>query len=79
MEICPKQQDAALNLLVKTLRLVFPAMRSQGAAPGGSASLWAQPLAQGHPGPLPRPGSRSSPTLPPQSSKNLVPLNPSSA
>lgn len=68
MEIRPKQQDTALNLLVKTPRF------SQTCA--GRELL---PVAQGHPSPLPRPGSRSSPTLSPQRSKIPVPLNPSSA
>lgn len=52
-------------------------MRRQGAAPGGSASLqaWLRDI----PAHCHGQGSRSSPTLPPQYSKNLVPLNPSSA
>lgn len=39
MEICPKQQDTGLNLLIKTLKFSHTgACRCQQAGPGSSAS-----------------------------------------
>lgn len=78
-EICPKQQDTALNLLIKTLtfspHVLLPASWSWWLSILSSHSS----LAQGQPGPLPRSGleEQPPPLLPQykQFSKNLVPQN----
>lgn len=65
MEICPKQQDTALNSLIKTLKfshtrtLLLPASWSWRLSIFSSHSS----LAQGQPGPLPGSGIEEQPPL----------------
>lgn len=72
MESCPKQQDAALNLLIKPLKFSHPrACRCQRAAADGSASSPAPAWLRDSPAPCQGHGSKSSPRFAPSAQATL--------